>query len=180
MTGDDAPTPEPGSGTTVPVDPRPLRGLIAAISLDGVIGLHGTIPWTYRGDLRRFKELTRGTTVVMGRLTWESMGSRPLPDRHNVVVTSRAIEGVTCVASIEAALALAGDDDVWFIGGARVYADAMKHGNLIDLTLVPEVVEHPDAVRFPTISMREWVRGETVAHPYNAELTIVRYSRRCR
>ncbi len=157
--------------------PTPVRGLIAAVSVDGVIGLHGRIPWSYRGDLRRFKEITRGTTVVMGRLTWESMGARPLPDRRNVVVTSRPIPGVELVPSVEAALSLAGDADVWFIGGARIYADAMPLGNLIDLTLVPEVIDHPDAVRFPTIPMDTWSRHEPSAHPYNAELTVVRYTR---
>lgn len=66
-----------------------MIGLIVAISANGVIGKAGTIPWRYPGDLRRFKEITVGSTVVMGRKTWESIPAkwRPLPDRVNIVVT---------------------------------------------------------------------------------------------
>ena len=84
--------------------------LLAAISPDMVIGRDGGIPWHYPGDLRRFKRLTLGHTIVMGRRTWESLPPRyrPLPGRTNIVVTSRdAIDGVPVAPSLDYALQMA-------------------------------------------------------------------------
>src|SRR5882672_1666299 len=105
-----------------------MRAMIYAMSPEGVIGVHGKIPWRYPGDLKRFKRLTTGSTVIMGRATFESIG-RPLPGRRNVVVTSRLadVPGIQCARSIDEALSLAGDADIWFIGGARIYEGAMGH-----------------------------------------------------
>ena len=112
------------------------RGIIAAVSPEWVLGLHGDIPWHYPADQKRFKRLTLGNTIVMGRLTWQSLG-RPLPGRRNVVITRQSIDGVECFPSIPAALeAISGD--VWFIGGARIYAAAMPLCDVIDLTFVPD------------------------------------------
>ena len=74
--------------------------LLAATSPDMVIGRDGGIPWHYPGDLRRFKRLTLGHTVVMGRRTWESLPGRPLPGRRNLVLTSRSLDGVECFRSL--------------------------------------------------------------------------------
>ena len=94
-------------------------GLIWAQSPSGVIGRAGGIPWRLPEDQARFKELTLGQTVVMGRLTWESLPDkvRPLPGRRNVVVTRQAgymAEGATVVGSVDDALT---DDQTWVIGG---------------------------------------------------------------
>src|SRR5271170_1901691 len=103
-----------------------MRGMIFAMSPDRVIGLDGKIPWRHPGDMRRFKRVTLGTTVIMGRATFDESG-RPLPGRRNIVVTSRPLEvpGVEVATSVDAALEMAGDADVWFIGGARIYEEAM-------------------------------------------------------
>src|ERR1700734_1118701 len=107
-----------------------MRGMIAAVSPERVIGLHGAIPWRHPGDLRRFARVTRGTTVIMGRLTWDSMTHRPLPHRRNIVIT-RADAGevgdVEHYPDIPTALARVTEGDVWFIGGARIYEDAMPY-----------------------------------------------------
>jgi dihydrofolate reductase len=157
---------------------RPQRALIVAVSPEGAIGLHGKIPWKHPGDLRRFKRLTLGAAVIMGRATWESMGSRPLPGRRNVVVTSGSLAGVECHPSIESALAACQAAPVWFIGGARVYAEAMRHADLIDVTYVPERVDHPEAIHFPAIDPAEWEEGPLVPHEDEPELTRREYRRR--
>jgi dihydrofolate reductase len=142
-----------------------MRSMIYAVSPEGVIGVGGKIPWRHSGDLKRFKRVTMGSTVIMGRTTFESMG-RPLPGRRNLVVTSRLIDmpGVECVQSLDEALARAGEKDVWFIGGARIYEEAMKHVDVIDVTYVPDHVDAPDAVRAPAIDERVFEPGPMVEH----------------
>jgi dihydrofolate reductase len=113
-------------------------GLIWAQSTSGVIGRDGGIPWRLPEDQARFKELTMGHTVVMGRLTWESLPAkvRPLPGRRNVVVTRQgghAAEGAEVVASLEDALT---GDDVWVIGGAQIYALALPIATRCEVTEV--------------------------------------------
>jgi dihydrofolate reductase len=151
-----------------------MRGLIWAQSADGVIGAGGTIPWHYRGDLKRFKRVTMGSTIVMGRATFESMGRRPLPGRQNVVVTRAAIDvpGVEVVRSLDEAMALAGAADVWFIGGARVYEEAMKWADVIDVAYVPDVIDAPDAVRAPPIDERLFEASPL--EPHEDEPTLMR------
>lgn len=113
--------------------------LVAAIARNGVIGRDGTIPWHLPADLAHFRELTLGRPVVMGRRTWESLPDRfrPLPGRRNLVVTRRpgwAAPGAERAGSLEEALRLAGDEDVAVIGGAEVYAAALPHADVLELT----------------------------------------------
>jgi dihydrofolate reductase len=103
------------------------------------------------------------STLIMGRLTWESIGQKPLPGRRNVVITSRAIEGAEAFPDIASALATC-SGPVWFIGGARIYADAMRYADVLDVTTVPDHVEAPDAVRFPRIDPAVWEEGPEIAH----------------
>lgn len=154
--------------------------MIAAVSPEGVIGLNGTIPWHYRGDMQRFKRLTLGKAVVMGRLTWESMPKRPLPGRRNVVISSRPLDGVETYRDVSSALRAIGPGggDVWFIGGARVYAEAMEHCDRIDLTYVPDHVVDPRAVRFPPIDPEAWEPGPRVPHEDEPALTRQEFTRR--
>jgi dihydrofolate reductase len=156
-----------------------MRGMIFAVSPEGVIGAGGTIPWKYSGDLKRFKRLTAGSTVVMGRTTFESIG-KPLPGRRNVVVTSRPVEvpGVESVRSLAEALELAGAADVWFIGGARIYADAMAYVDVIDVTYVPDRIDASDAVRAPSIDERVFEPSPMVTHEDEPALTRRTYRRR--
>ena len=158
-----------------------MRGIIAAVSPEGVIGLHGALPWRHPGDQRRFKRVTLGSVVIMGRKTWESVSGRPLPNRRNVVITRDDIVGVSGIESfrdLTSALAAVGDSlPIWFIGGARIYEDAMPLSDIIDLTYVPERIEHPDAVKFPDIPAAEWTPGPLVTHEDEPELTRRIYTR---
>ncbi|HZU81875.1 MAG TPA: dihydrofolate reductase [Polyangiaceae bacterium] len=156
-----------------------MKGMIYAVSPQGIIGVGGKIPWRYLGDWKRFKRVTMGSTVVMGRTTFESIG-RPLPGRRNIVVTSRPLDvpGVECVTSVEQALARAGAADVWFIGGARIYKDAMKYVEVIDVTYVPDYVDGWDAVRAPVIDDGEFVAGPLLQHEDEPALKRQVYTRR--
>jgi dihydrofolate reductase len=114
--------------------------LIWAEAADRVIGMNGTLPWHLPEDMRRFKELTMGATVVMGRVTWESLPERfrPLPGRRNIVVTRQPSYGATgaeVAPSVEAALQLA-DGDVWVIGGASIYEQAVPYADRVVRTRV--------------------------------------------
>jgi dihydrofolate reductase len=134
-----------------------MIGMIAAVSPDGVIGVGGKIPWHYPADLKRFKSLTLDGTVIMGRTTYESIG-KPLPKRRNLVITASEIPGVECFRDIASALATC-TGNVWFIGGARIYREAMQYVDLIDLTYVPDQIEDPNAVRFPEIDPHQFEPG---------------------
>ncbi|HXX68507.1 MAG TPA: dihydrofolate reductase [Polyangiaceae bacterium] len=156
-----------------------MRGIIYAVSADGVIGKAGTIPWHYPGDLKRFKRITTGCAVVMGRRTFESIG-KALPGRRNIVVTSRPIDapGIECVGSVDEALAVAGDADLWFIGGARVYAEAMKYADRIDVVYVPDRVGRGEVVLAPTIDDRIFEAGPLVVHEDDSRLKRRVYTRK--
>lgn len=119
--------------------------LIWAEAADRVIGADGGLPWHLPEDLKRFKELTMGATVVMGRVTWESLPSsvRPLPGRRNVVVTrqpSYDAPGAEVVSSLDEALTAA-DGEVWVIGGASIYEQALPHADRVVRTRVHLSVE---------------------------------------
>jgi dihydrofolate reductase len=150
-----------------------MRGMIAAVSPEGVIGLRGTIPWRHPGDMRRFARVTRGGTVIMGRLTWESMHRRPLPHRRNIVITHGDVGDVEHYPDIPAALGHLGPGggDVWFIGGARIYRDAMPYCDVIDLTYVPDHVTDPEAVKFPPIDPAVWEAGPLIPHEEEPSLS---------
>jgi dihydrofolate reductase len=156
-----------------------MRGMIYAVSPEGIIGIGGKIPWHYSGDLKRFKRLTVGATIVMGRTTFESIG-KPLAGRRNVVVTRGTIDvpGVESARSVDAAIARGADGDIWFIGGARIYEEAMKHADVIDVTYVPDRVAGPDAVRAPVIDERVFRPGPLVQHEDEPTLTRRVYTRR--
>jgi dihydrofolate reductase len=153
--------------------------MIYAQSPDGIIGVGNAIPWRHPGDLRRFKRVTLGTTVVMGRKTFESMG-KPLPGRRNVVVTRSPIgvAGVECVRTLQEALALAGPADVWFVGGARVYEEAMRYVDVIDVTYVPDRVQGPDAVHAPVIDETLFAPGPLLPHEDEPALSRRIFTRR--
>ena len=114
--------------------------LIWAQAEGGVIGNAGGIPWRLPEDQARFKQLTTGSTVLMGRLTWESLPAsvRPLPGRRNLVLTSDAGwsgGGAERVGSIEEAIELT-EGDLWVIGGAAVYDAALPYADRVEVTYV--------------------------------------------
>jgi dihydrofolate reductase len=136
--------------------------LIWAQSASGIIGRDGDIPWRLPEDQARFKDLTMGHTVLMGRRTWESLPARvrPLPGRRNVVLTRQAgyvADGADVVTSFEKILA---DGQIWVIGGAAVYALALPHAGRCEVTeLDVDLPREDDDVVAPVLD-EEWVATE--------------------
>jgi len=116
---------------------RPRISLVASVARDGGIGHAGELLVRLPGDLPRFKALTLGSPIVMGRKTWDSIG-KPLPGRRNIVVTRDAswhADGAERAASLEAAVALAGDAPRLFvIGGAEIFLEALRLAEALELT----------------------------------------------
>lgn len=142
--------------------------LIAAVGRNGVIGAGGKLPWTIPADMRRFKHLTMGHPVIMGRATFESIG-RPLPGRTNIVLSRRrrfAPAGVEVARDIDAALAIAAardpGSDIYVIGGAAVYEEFLPLAERLQLTLV-DAAPRGDAW-FPRWEPRLWRRVATESH----------------
>ncbi|UJR83544.1 dihydrofolate reductase [Sandaracinus amylolyticus] len=143
--------------------------MIAAVARNGVIGRDNALPWRLPDDLKRFKELTSGKPVVMGRKTYESIG-RPLANRTNLVLTRshEAIEGCVVVRSVDEAIAATRDaGELWVIGGEAVYAAFLPRADVLELTEVDADVEG-DA-RFPAFSRDAWRVVSEVAHPIDAK-----------
>ena len=107
---------------------RPRVSIIVAVGANGVIGTDGQLPWRLPEDLKRFRALTMGHAMVMGRKTFDSIG-RPLPGRRSIVVSRQhalQIDGVTVTPSLDAAIAAAGDDpEIFVIGGGEIYAASL-------------------------------------------------------
>jgi dihydrofolate reductase len=144
--------------------------LIVARAKNGVIGRDGGMPWRLPADLRRFKALTVGKPVVMGRKTFESIG-KPLPGRHNIVLTRQAgwaAPGVTVVPNLAEAVVAAGLDprvraEVMIIGGAEIYALALPVATRVELT---EVDAAPDGdTILPAFDPARWQEVAREAHP---------------
>jgi len=138
--------------------------LIVAASTNNIIGREGRLPWHLPEDLRRFRRLTTGKPVIMGRATHESIG-RALPERRNIVLTSKpelVADGCEVAQSPAAALRLAGAvDEIMVMGGARVYEAFLPDAECIYLTRVHAVLDG-DTV-FPRLDLRSWqieVSGE--------------------
>ena len=153
-----------------------MKGILVAVSPEGIIGKNNSIPWHYSADLKRFKRLTTGNTVIMGRKTWESLPIKPLPNRRNIVITRSSIEEIDCFRSIDDALQTC-DGDVWFIGGAGIYKEAMKKADLIDMTLVPDNITGNNCIYFPKIG-NEWKEEENNRLEEDPKLGHKTYTRR--
>ena len=140
--------------------------LVAAIARNYAIGLKGQLPWHLPSDLAHFKALTIGKPILMGRLTYESIG-RPLPKRRNLVLTRStdfSAEGVETFDSIESALeALEGEEELMVIGGGQVYRQALSRAGRIHLTVVHSDVSG-DAF-FPRLDAVDWMITHRVDYP---------------
>jgi dihydrofolate reductase len=141
---------------------RPEVVLVVAAAANGVIGRDGAMPWHLPEDLKRFKRMTVGHAVVMGRRTFEAIG-RPLPGRHNIVLTrDRAFraDGVTVAPNLAEAIAAAGldprarDEAIFVIGGGEIYALALPIATRVELTRVHATPEGDTF--FPPLDPREW------------------------
>lgn len=134
-----------------------MISLIVAASDNNVIGSKGELPWRLSSDLKRFKTLTMGKPIVMGRLTYESIG-RALPGRQNIVITRQAdyeADGCDVVCSIEAAFEAAGDaEEIVVIGGGDVYRQCLPIAERIYMTRVHTEIEG-DAF-FPPLDDADW------------------------
>lgn len=147
---------------------NPELVLIAAMDRHRAIGRGNALPWHLPDDLRRFKALTLGRPILMGRKTAESLG-RALPKRRNLVLTRGGavpFGGMEVVPSLAHALACAREDgaaELCVIGGGEIYALALPHAARMHLTLVDTVVEDADAF-FPAFDMTEWREVAREAH----------------
>lgn len=136
MTGD------PISRLTDENRPASLSAVVAMTS-DGVIGRDGGMPWRLSSDLRRFKKLTMGGVLIMGRKTFDSIG-RPLPGRDTIVITRDpdwSVEGVTTAGSPAMAIEIAGDRDGFVVGGAEIYRQLLPYCRHLLLTRVLAEIE---------------------------------------
>ncbi len=140
---------------------------VVAVARNGVIGKDGGLPWHISSDLKRFKEITMGKPVIMGRKTWESLPKRPLPGRHNIVITrdaSYTAEGASIVMSAEAALEVAGGaDEIAVIGGAEIFALFLPMADRIYLTEADLWVVGDTL--FPNLDPGAWRESSRERHP---------------
>jgi len=139
-----------------------MLSLIVAISDNHVIGREGQLPWHLSADLKRFKQLTMGHHIIMGRKTYDSIG-RQLPGRTSVVLTRQtdwAVEGVVTATDLAAALDLAGDDEeVFVIGGSQIYHLALPLVDRLYVTRVQASVTGD--TYFPDITTDQWQLEQT-------------------
>ncbi|MDK1386962.1 dihydrofolate reductase [Sinorhizobium sp. 8-89] len=158
-------------------DPRIV--IVVAVATNGVIGREGDLPWRLSTDLKRFKALTIGKPVVMGRKTWASLG-RPLPGRPNIVISRNrdfAAEGAEVTSSLEAALELArrhaaaiGADEICIIGGGEIYRQSIGVADVLHVTEVHAEVDGDtrfpaiDPVIFEKVFEEDLPRGEKDSH----------------
>jgi len=139
--------------------------IIAAMAANRAIGLENRLPWNLPDDLKRFKALTMNHHIVMGRKTYDSIG-KPLPGRNTVIVTRNvdyAVPGCIAVNSIDAALTVSyGDEEVFFVGGADLYRQALDIANRIYLTEIQRVFDG-DAF-FPEFDPNQWSETSRERH----------------
>jgi dihydrofolate reductase len=142
-----------------------IISIIVAIAENNVIGNNNTLIWHIPGDLKRFKAITMGHPVVMGRKTYESIG-KPLPGRTNVIISRQAdymTEGCLVYGSVDDALiALKHEKEVFIIGGGEIYKQSMPLAHKIYLTIIHK--SFSGDTYFPEIQMNKWevVREETI------------------
>jgi len=150
--------------------------LIAAMSKNRVIGRDNAIPWNIPADMHRFRELTLGHTIIMGRKTFESIG-KPLPGRKNIIVTRQPdypATGISVAGSLNEALLLAeGDGEVFICGGGEIYEQALPVAAKIYLTLVDCDIDGD--TRFPSILLNDYVElsRERLAEDPSADFIIL-------
>jgi dihydrofolate reductase len=163
--------------------PTVIRSLVVAMARNRVIGRDNKLPWHLPADLAHFKRVTLGHPVVMGRRTWESIG-KPLPGRHNIVVTSRGdyrAPGATVVHSLPEAWQAAGDaGEVCVIGGTTLFEDTLPVADVLHLTEVE--AEVAGDTWFPDFDRSQWVETEIGRHPADVKnaypIRILRLERR--
>lgn len=143
-------------------------GLIWAEAADGVIGAEGGMPWSVPEDLAHFKEITLGSAVVMGRKTWDSLPERfrPLPGRENIVITRQqdwASVGARRAATVQEAVR--GQEKVWIIGGAEIFAQVIGGADRLEVTELDLEVEGdafaPDRSAWRLVDEGDWMTSKS-------------------
>ena len=141
--------------------------LVVAVSHNGVIGRAGGLPWHISSDLKRFKAITMGKPLIMGRKTWESLPRKPLPGRQNIVITRQKnyqAEGAVVVPDTASALTVAGEvEEICVIGGGEIFTNFLSLADRIYLTEVDLEVEGD--TRFPRIDPNQWLETAREVHP---------------
>jgi len=130
-----------------------MINIIAAASRNGVIGVNNQLPFYYKSDLKHFKEKTINKPVIMGKNTYYSIG-KPLPNRTNIVVTKESIEDVNCFDNLLKPIDFAKtiNEEIWIIGGAKIYESSMLFVDNIILTITPDFIENKNSIYFPFIN----------------------------
>ena len=147
-----------------------MVSIIVAIAQNGTIGDKNALLWHIKEDMRFFRTTTSGHPVIMGRKTFESLGSKPLPKRINIVITraDRVFEGALTAHSLEEAIRMAGEDEEIFImGGAQIYREALSVVDRMYITHVERDYEG-DTV-FPDIDYSQWKLVDVVRHERGEE-----------
>ncbi len=165
------------------LDPQSCLSIIVAMASNRVIGINNTLPWRIPADLQHFKKLTMGHHLIMGRKTYDSIG-KPLPGRTTVVLSrdrNLAIEGCLVAYSLpEAIAACAGDDEIFVVGGAEIYAQALDLADTLHITEIQQVIDG-DA-HFPEFDKNIWQEVGREQHaqaaPQPREYHFVTYQRR--
>lgn len=148
---------------------HPRIAFVVAVARNGVIGAKGDLPWRISSDLKRFKQITMGKPVIMGRKTWESLPKRPLAGRLNIVITrdrSYEAQGAIVVASVDEALAAARHADaeeICVIGGSEIFRQFLALADRLYLTEV-DLAPEGDAV-FPPLDFSQWTETSREVHP---------------
>ena len=163
---------------------KPTINIIVAKAENNVIGNKNQLIWHLPNDLKRFKQLTTGHPIIMGRKTFESIG-KPLPNRTNIVITRNTVwtaEGIVTVHSLEDAIQLASrtDSEIFIIGGGNIYQQALKLADVLEVTEVHQDFEG-DA-HFPEIDLNQWQETFREKHPadekHSIEYSFVTYIRK--
>ncbi|CAM2782529.1 dihydrofolate reductase [Paenibacillus sediminis] len=137
--------------------------LIWAMAQNGIIGVNNRLPWRLPADMAFFKAQTTGKTIVMGRKTWDSLGGKPLPNRHNLVLTrdsSFQANGAEVVHSIEEALTYAERGELMVIGGAHIYEQFLPYADKLIVTIIHHDFEGD--TKFPPVNWDEFEKAEEI------------------
>lgn len=136
-----------------------MVSLIVAISKNNVIGNNGIMPWKIKGEQKRFKELTTGKTIIVGRKSFQEIG-KPLPNRRTIIISTTeniVTDNCTTVKSLLEAFNLAKDEEEIFIaGGGQVYKEALPYADKIYITIIDKIVE--GNVYFPEINKEDFIK----------------------
>src|SRR5262245_27927350 len=147
---------------------EPRIAFVVAVARNGVIGRRGKLPWRISSDLKRFKAITLGKPVIMGRKTWESLPRRPLPGRLNIVITRDhhyQAQGAVVTASVSEALARARQtesEEICVIGGSEVFREMLPMADRLYLTEI-DLAPEGDVV-FPPIDPKAWRETSSETH----------------